>query len=377
VIVAEVIVGLLLLGAWVYCVLGIVAARRHLRSAKLVSGPVPQSPISILKPLAGLEPSLEANLRSFFEQQYPNFELLFAVRHAEDPAAGLVQRLQREYAHIPSRLLLTGEPPYANAKVFSLSRMTAAAAFDALVTSDSDVRVSPDFLACVSRELAQDTYDVATCPYRGVPGAHLWSRLEAIGMNTEFWGSALVAKLVEGVRFTVGPTVVLRRKVADAIPWDSLSGYLAEDFVLGQRAAEMGFRVDLSQVIVEHHLSDDSMRHNFAHRLRWARSTRCSRPAGYVGQLFTNPLPIGFLLTALNLRWWPALAVTAIFRAAAAHATSWSVLRDPLCRKWWFLIPVQDLLSFVFWLAGFSGNQINWRGRRYLLHRDGTFELVK
>jgi ceramide glucosyltransferase len=388
-----------LLGAWVYCVLTIVAVRRQFRSVGLSgAGPWPaaasqaassgltagrpETPqakglphISILKPLAGAEPLLESNLRSFFAQDYPAFELLFAVRRDTDPAIAIVSVLQREFPYIPSRLIVTGEPPYANAKVFSLSNLTALASHDWVVMSDSDVGVSHDFLRKISAEIDAGTYDIATCPYRAVPGSSLWPRLEALGMNTEFWGSAFVAKMMEGVRFTVGPTVVARRAVFNRIPWDTLSPYLAEDFVLGQRAAELGFRVDLSRVVVEHHLIDESFRDNMAHRLRWARSTRRSRPWGYLGQVFTNPLPVALLLLAADLRSWPALVVTAVLRAASAFATA-NALHDTLSRRYALLIPIQDLLSFVFWLAGFTGNIIAWRGRRYRLHRDGTFEPV-
>jgi ceramide glucosyltransferase len=273
--------------------------------------------ISILKPLSGAEPLLESNLRSFFSQDYPSFELLFAVRRESDPAIPIVSALQREFPDTFSRLIITGEPPYANAKVFSLSKLTAMAAHDRLVMSDSDVWVAPDFLRRISAEFTANQYDIATCPYRAVPGSSVWPLLEALGMNTEFWGSAFVAKMVEGVRFTVGPTVVARRAVFDRIPWDSLSPYLAEDFVLGQRAAELGFRVDLSRVVIEHHLIDESFRDNMAHRLRWARSTRRSRPWGYLGQLFTNPLPIALILLGLDRRFWPALVVTFALRAAS------------------------------------------------------------
>ena len=146
--------------------------------------------------------------------------------------------------------------------------------------------------------------------------------------------------------------------------------------MLGQRAAGMGLRVDLSRLVVEHHLSDETMAQNFSHRLRWARSTRRSRPAGYFGQLFTNPLPFALILTVFQPSWWPALAATILLRGAAAYATSWRVLRDRLSLRFWWLIPFQDVLSFAFWLAGFSGNTISWRGRHYRLHRDGTFEPI-
>jgi ceramide glucosyltransferase len=370
------IIAILLGCSLIYCLLMIVASLRYRPKADATATRQPTVPISVLKPLSGIDDGLRENLVSFFEQDYPQFELIFAVRHEHDPAHELVLSLVEQYPAVSSRILITGEPPYPNAKVYSLSLMTTAASYDLLVMSDSDIRVEKDFLKGISAEAYADRYDIATCPYRAVPGNTIWSRLEAIGMNTEFWGSALVAKLVEGVRFTIGPTVVARRKVLDAIPWPTLSGFLAEDFVLGQRAAELGFRVDLSQQVVEHRLSGDSMQKNFAHRLRWARSTRRSRPAGYIGQLFTYPLPTALILVALHHAYWPLLAGTIVLRALAAHAVSHLVLKGKLSVRNWLLIPLQDILGFAFWLAGFSGNHIDWRGRRYRLHRDGTFELV-
>ena len=182
---------LILCGSVVYSCMQIVAALRYLA----VRPPVLQSvePISILKPLAGLDLDLESNLRSFFEQDYPAFEILFAVRNERDPAADVVARLQHQYPKIPSRLIITGEPPYPNAKVYSLDQMLSAAASDLVVMSDSDIRVTRDLLRTVAAEFQDEHVGVATCPYRAVPGASFWSRLEATGMNTDFWGGALVA----------------------------------------------------------------------------------------------------------------------------------------------------------------------------------------
>jgi len=370
-------IAVLVAGSLIYCLLTIVAALRHLaQGKKRQSQPHSVVPISVLKPLAGIDDGLRENLVALFEQEYPAFEIIFAVRQNTDPAYALAASLMDRYPAIPCRLLLTGEPPYPNAKVYSLGTMTAVAAHDVLVMSDSDIRIDRNFLRRIAAEIDADQYDLATCPYRAIAGNTIWSRLEALGMNTEFWGGVLVAKLIEGVRFTIGPTVVARRRVLDAIPWKSLSGYLAEDFVLGQRAAEMGFRVALSQSVVEHRLSGESMRKNLAHRLRWARSTRRSRPAGYVGQLFTYPFPLALILIAINGHLWPVFAATLIVRSMAAYTVARRVLGTELGILNWLLMPVQDLLGFLFWVAGFSGNHIDWRGHRYRLHPDGTFTLV-
>lgn len=373
-LIATWLAGALVLGSWVYCVLTVVAAYRYtgVRPPPLVSA----MPLSVLKPLAGEDEGLEENLRSFFRQDYPDYELVFAVRSARDPAVAVVERLRSEYPERPSRLLITGDPPYANAKVFALDRMLGEARHEVLVMSDSDIRVGPDMLRRVAAEFQEGGADLATCPYRAVPGRPLWSVLEAIGMNTEFLGGILVARMLEGMHFAVGPTIVARRGVLEKIGgFDRLKDYLAEDFVMGKFAAEAGFRVILSSYAIEHRIGGGSLGENIRHRLRWARSTRRSRPAGYVGQLFTNPLPPALLLTGLAPGWWPALAVTVVARAAAAWVCAGKILDDPLCRSKWYLIAVQDLASFGFWAAGFFGNVIEWRGRRYRLRRDGRFEL--
>lgn len=366
----------LLAGSLVYCLLVAFAAIKHTWETRPHSGDDPNISISVLKPLAGIDEGLRENLISFFEQDYNHFELIFAVHDPDDPAAQVLRCLMASYPQVSCRLLVTGEAPYPNAKVYSLSIMTLAASHDLLLMSDSDIRVDRHFLSCIAVEAAADRYDLATCPYRALPGGTVWSRLEALGMNTDFWGGALVAKLTEGVRFAVGPTIIVRRRVLDAIPWTRLSGYLAEDFVLGQRAAQKGFRVDLSHCVVEHRLASDTMQQNLLHRLRWARSTRRSRPWGYVGQVFTYPLPLALLLVTFAHSLWPILVIAAVLRALAADAVSNWTLGDPLSGRNWFWIPVQDLVGFVFWVAGFTGNSIHWRGRQYRLRADGTFELV-
>jgi ceramide glucosyltransferase len=362
----------LLAGALVNSLLSIVAAWRYLlvRPPGLAS----PEPVSILKPLSGLDPGLESNLRTFFEQDYPVFEILFAVREPDDPAGAVVKKLQQEYPEIPARLLVTGESPYPNAKVHSLSVVLAAATNDLVVMSDSDTRVNPRLLATVAAEFQDVHLGVATCPYRAVPDSSLGSRLEALSMNTDFIAGILVARMIEGMRFAVGPTIVARRRVLLAMGgFERLKDYLAEDFVMGRFAAEAGYGVILSSYVIEHHIGSTDLGHNAAHRLRWARSTRRSRPLGYLGQLFTMPLPLALLLCAAKPACWPALLLTFAARAMAAYVVSARVLEVKIN---WPLLPLEDIISFGFWIAGFFGNTIVWRGRRYRLHRDGRFELL-
>ncbi|MGH9584005.1 MAG: bacteriohopanetetrol glucosamine biosynthesis glycosyltransferase HpnI [Bryobacteraceae bacterium] len=363
-----------LLGSCLYCLLAIAAALRHVcaRGTRPIARAIP---ISILKPLSGLDDGLEANLRSFFEQEYAGFELLFAVRHAGDPAASVVHRLMRSYPHIDAQLIVTGEPPYPHPKVFSLQRMLDRAKYELIVMSDSDVRVARDFCRTLDVEFDNPRLGLLTCPYRAVPGTDIWSKLEAVGMNTDFHAGVFTALMLDGANFAVGPTIAARRPVLDAIGGiERVKDYLGwEDFMLGRLAAEHGFLVGFSSYVVDHHIGTQSWRRNFAHRLRWARTNRRSRPAGYAGQFFTHPLPLAAFACAVVPAVWPLALAAVLLRAILAWAVSGMALRTPVP---WLLLPLQDFLGFGFWIAGFFGSSVRWRGQCYTLNRDGTVRLT-
>ncbi len=362
-------------GSSAYCILTALAAFRYrsVRPKRVRNAP----PVSILKPLAGVDDGLEQNLRTFFEQEYAAFEILFAVRSENDLAIPLVERLRAEYPHVPSRLLVTGEPPYPNAKVFSLQTMLAAARHDLIVMSDSDTRVTRGMLSVFAAEFENPAVGLATCPYRAVPGHSFWSTLEALGLNTEFMGGVLMARMLDGMNFALGPTIAARRATLEAIGgFDAVKDFLAEDFVMGKLAAECGCGVILSSYVIEHHIGAQRLQANIRHRLRWARSTRRSRPRGYVGQIFTHPLPLAAIAWAVAPEWSAAAIAAIALRAVAAWAVGIYVLRDPLTLRYWYLLPLQDCLSFLVWIGGFFGNTILWRGRKYYLRPDGRFELA-
>lgn len=366
------IASLVLLACWVYCLLAIAASIRHTKQGRLQ--PLENSvSISVLKPLSGLDEGLEENLRSYFEQDYQPFELLFAVRCETDPAVPVVRRLMAEYSAIPSKLIFTGEPPYAHAKVFSLKCMLDQAQHELIVMGDSDVRVARDFCHSLAAEFQDQSLGLVTCPYRAVAGHSIWSRLEAVGMNTDFHAGLFTAVMMEGTKFAVGPTIVARRSALEALGGiERVKDYLAEDYMLGRLASDH-VAVRLSPYVVEHRIGSEPVSQNFAHRLRWARSSRRSRPLGYIGQFFTHPLPVGLLVTLFWPAIWPLMGITVTLRAVAAWVVSKRILGAPVQ---WLLLPWQDMLGFGFWIAGFFGNSINWRGRRYLLNRDGTMELA-
>ncbi len=359
-VVADLLVLGLVTGSCVFCALVVRAAKlwRQQPAGRL------EEPVSILKPLRGIDLGLKENLRSFFHLDYPRFELVFAIQDPSDPAYALCQELIAHHPHVDARVVLTGRPDWDNAKVWQMAQAWDSLQYDLVVISDSDIRVPRDFLQHLEPWL-----DVGTCPYRAVGGPSLWSSLEAVGMNTEFLAGLLVARMLEGVRFAVGPTMFLRKQVIPRVGgWQDLSGFLAEDFVIGNRAADRGLRVGLSRQIVEHRIGSEDRETNFRHRLRWYRSTRRSRPAGYVGQLFTMPLPLILILITLRPDWWWIGSLAFGFRLAAATSTA-NLVRAPFFPG----LVVQDLLSFLFWVLGFFGRRIEWRGRHYELHADGRF----
>lgn len=374
-VILSTVLAVLLAGSLVYCVLICAAARRYLGVPLPAPGDNPS--ISVLKPLCGHDEGLEENLRSFFVQDYPSYEVLLGAHSEEDPAAIVATKIINEYSgRVKARLIITGESPIPNAKAYSLNRLVREAKHDLLVMSDSDIRVQPCLLSHLAQEFQQEGVGLITCPYRAVPGRSLWSRLEAIGMNTELLGGVLVARMLEGMRFALGCTLAVRRSVLDDMGGFSyLQDFLAEDFVIGQRAAELGHGVMLSSCVIEHRIGSQGLIANFGHRIRWARSTRRSRPAGYWGQIFTYPLAWALLLWTTLPVAWPVIPVTLILRGAAAAATAHFVLRDPVTRRQWWLLPLQDVLGVLVWISGFAGDTIVWRNRKCTVLRDGRLHV--
>jgi ceramide glucosyltransferase len=374
-IIITTVLAVLLTGSLVYCVLIMVASWRYLSVKPLPAGATP--PVSLLKPLCGEDEGLEENLRSFIHQDYPDFEVLFAVHRENDPAVAVVEKIKSEYAgRAEIRVIVTGESQVPNAKAHSLKQLVREARHELLVMGDSDVRVTPNFLAQLAQEFQDSSVGMITCPYRAVGGSGVWSRLEAIGMNTEFLGGVLVARMIEGMHFALGCTVAVRRNVLDRMGgFTYLQDYLAEDFVMGQRAAQLGYTVLLSSYIIEHRIGSQSVAKSLGHRLRWARSTRRSRPAGYWGQIFTYPLAWALLLWLVQPAAWPVVLLTLAIRGGVAWTTAWRILHDPVTCKQWWLLPLQDLLGFGVWIGGFVGSTVTWRERKCTVLPDGRLQV--
>ena len=357
---------------------------RRVAFAKLDHPPGYTPPLSLLKPLHGAEPGLEANLTSFFEQDYPQYEILFCVRTAEDLGLEIARRVAARFPQIPAKFLSTGEPPYINAKVRSMELMEQAAAHDILVISDSDVRVTADYLSAIALPFADARVGAITCPYRGVAAeGGLWARLEAVGMSVEMTSGVLVARMMEGMQFVLGPTMAFRRETIRRMGGFKVTAdYCADDFVLGNETHKLGQTVVLSHHAIDHIVINLSLVASLKHQIRWMKSTRFSRPKGHFGTALTFSMPFGLLgLIAgalLGHAWWAVAALmwAVASREALSIAVGRMVVRDPSWFNLLVLYPVRDLMGFFFWAASYLGSKILWRGRVFQLLPGGKMRAA-
>jgi ceramide glucosyltransferase len=371
-----------LLSCTVFLALVVAACLRFRRPApKLVPAAYP--PVTLLKPLCGMEPQLEKNLESFFRQDYPAFEIIFGARDANDPALDVVRRLAKRYPEITTKIVLSGEPSRANAKVCSLLKMYAAASFEYLVISDSDVHVQADYLQAVIRPLLDPDVGMVTCLYRGVPTGGIWSRLEALGMSVEMTAGVVVADMLEGMRFALGPTMAIRRDVLKSVGGlPPLLDYCADDYILGQRVYQSGRIVVLSKHIIDHVVVSRSFLPSMLHQVRWMKSTRFSRQKGHIGQGLTFAVPFGLLAFAtLSVAGYPwsgaaLLGWSLLNRMLLAVFAGWWVVDDVRSLRYCWLYPVRDLIGFFTWCASFFGSVVVWRAGRYRLHSGGRMSRV-
>ncbi len=375
------VLGVMTLGSFVYGCLALFSVSKKIQAIKKIPAtPLANlPPMSLLKPLRGAEPELENYLATFLQQDYPAYEILFAVRVPDDPAVAVVANLRQRFPQVPVQMLVVGQPPYANAKVFSMEKMAEAAKHEILIITDSDASVAPSYLQAMARAFASKNVGAVTNLYRGIAGNDLWSRLEALGMSSEFMAGVVVAERLEGMKFALGPSMAITKACLQKIGgFAAMKDYLADDFVLGHWASEAGYEVGLSDHVINHHASTAGFIATFKHRLRWNRSARYSRPAGYYGQGFTYFLAWAILLFLAASHWLTlgVLAVVLLLRALLAIKLGVHLLGDKTVYKNLWLVPVQDLISFATWAAGLFGKEIVWRNERYLLLEGGKFAPV-
>jgi ceramide glucosyltransferase len=379
-----------LVSSAIFLLMTLLAARRFLQQSRAAQAIVDRTlrsslpPVSILKPVHGAEEELAGNLQSFFEQDYPDYEVIFGVRDPENPAAQVAEEVRARYPHIRSQIIFSGPPEWPNAKIFSLDKMIAASSRSYFIISDSDVRVSPDFLRNTIVPLLDPKVGLITCMYRGIPAADFWSTLEALGLSVEMCSGVMVADMLEGMRFALGPAMAVRRDAIEAIGGiASTAEHYSDDFELGNRIWAKGYRVLLSHHFVRNVLTKRPLLRTLGDQLRWMKSTRYSRPAGHVGTGLTYAVPYGILglIGFAGLGNWPLgvafMAAAWLNRMIQAIAVGWGVARDPRALTLCWLYPMRDLLGFFTWIASFTSRKFFWRGETYRFEDGGRIVALQ
>jgi len=347
------------------------------RSRSRNTGAAQLPPVSVLKPIHGMEAQLRQNIESFFRQDYPTYEILFAADEADDPALELVREISASYPQIPCRVMVTGKPPWPNPPAYCFYRMAEVAEHGILVTSDSDVEVAPNYLREVVAPMLSPEVGMVTCVYRGKNAAGFWAGLTAIGMSVEMTAGVLVANLLEGIKFGLGPTIAVKREALNKIGGYQVTGdYFANDFVIGNMIDKAGYRVVLSGHVIDHVVSQKNFRKMWENQLRWAKSTRYSRPKGHFGSGLIFAIPYGLVGLAAGLALgmpglgWGLLAAAVLNRVLESWIVGWGVVRDRVALLQFWLYLLRDLLGFIVWAASYTSAKTAWRDSRYELRGD-------
>jgi ceramide glucosyltransferase len=339
-------------------------------------GEVVPPPISILKPVKGVDTQAYQNFTSFCRQDYPEFELVFGVADPDDPVILLIERLKREFPDISIRLFVV-RPTGANRKASLLHHLAGQARYETLVVSDSDMQVTADYLRRVVAPLANPAVGLVTCPYFGVQAHNLTAGLEALHMGVTFLPAIAVARRVLGMRFAMGASVTLRRRDLACIGgFAALADYLADDYQLGARIAGLGLKVELSDYVMKCVLDATRFWDQWEREVRWMRCSSVSRPLEYPGLLLSYATPLALILTSLTGPTWPSLQLL-IGSVLLRWVVGWLVsgrTDDLESRRWLPWLPLRDLLSALTWIVGGLGRRISWRGEEFLLTAHGRME---
>ncbi len=376
------------LSSWTFLVLALIGAAKFHRDAKaqrrqaqsIPDGSLP--PVSLLKPVHGLESRLKENIESFFHLDYPQYEIIFAADLEDNPALAVVREICSRYPQVSTHIVVTGRPPWPNPPAYAFFRMAEHAENNILVTSDSDVLVDPSYLREIVPPLLESKNGMLTCVYRGKNAGGFWSGIHAVGMSVEMTAGVVTANLLEGMKFGLGPTIVVRRDALEKIGGFAVLGeYFANDFVIGNLIEKNDYNVVLSRHIIDHVVSPLTFRRVWEHELRWAKSTRLSRPWGHLFSGLIYAMPFGILgfaaAAALGHVWIGLVLLLAAFanRMIESWVIGWGITRDPASRSLW-RYSLRDLLGFFVWCASYLGTpRAIWRNVPYDLTSDGRIAL--
>ncbi|MGE5278858.1 MAG: bacteriohopanetetrol glucosamine biosynthesis glycosyltransferase HpnI [Acidobacteriota bacterium] len=360
--------------ATAFYVYAVVAARDLLGRSGTAAASSGEPPVSVLKPLRGLDHDAIASFASFCEQDYPRWEILFGAEDEDEPGLEAARRVARDHPRVDVRFVVGRGASGANPKVRTVANLALHAKYPLLLISDSDIRAEPNHLKRMVAPLEDPAVGVVTCLYR-TQGRGLAGRLDALSLTTEFLPGALVARRLEGMSFAMGAGILIRREVLDDIGgFAALEDCLADDYLLGKLPAEAGHHVELARDVVDHRLGTRSFADLRARQNRWNLGIRTSRPWGYAGLGFTQGTAAALLFllaTAGSALGWSVLAATLIIRIGVAWLLAVRCLEDRSIARDLWLVPIRDLLSTALWVGSFFGSSVVWRGRRLRLGAGG------
>lgn len=330
--------------------------------------------VSILKPICGIDSRTYENLASFCQQDYPGYQVIFGIQDLYDSSLKLVQQIIQDFPQVDIQFVVSDRPLGANRKVANLANALAKAKYDILVLADCDVRVRPNYLQQVVQPFSNPNVGVVTCLYRSLVQGWV-AALEALSATTEFHPGVLVSSQLEGIKFAMGQTIVMRRSVLTKIRgFEEISDYLADDFQLGYRSAQTGYKVILSHCIVEHVLPACNLMQSLQRQIRWMLVIRVSRPGGYAGLIFTYGTVsslLFLLVTGGSRAGWIVLITTWTIRLVMAWFIGVKHLHDTIAKQLLWLVPLRDWISFALWCYGFCCDTIQWRNHAFKLTRSG------
>lgn len=355
----------------VYYLIAIFAALQFFGRERARKLPEFAPPVSLLKPVRGVDFASYENFKSFCALNYPEYEILFCVNEMSDPAVRVIQQLMREFPGRRIEIFAGAQQVGTNRKVNNLALLTKKARYEHLVQSDGDVRVGPEYLREVVAPLADPGVGVVSCFYRGVAERNFWAEIEAVGAASDFFAGALVANLPGEVTFALGASVATAKTWLGKIGgYEALADLLADDYEIGNRVHKAGGKVLLSREAVWTMYPAQTMKGFWEHQVRWARTVRLVRPASFLGLIFTHGLPLAILAAlAAPAAWIGAgfLSAYVVLRLLMAWVVGvWGVKDETLARKLW-LVPLRDAIHFAVWLAGFASNRVKWGGVEYAI----------
>jgi ceramide glucosyltransferase len=329
--------------------------------------------VTIAKPVCGVDADLEANLRSFCQQEYPQYQVIFGIRDPADPAGGLVRRIVEECKGRDVSLVADSRIVGANLKVSNLIHIARAATGEIIAVVDSDMRVGPEYLRRIVAPFADEGVGAVTCLYTGTPAAGLASILGSMFINEVFLPSVLVSLALQPLAFCFGATMAVRRSALEAIGgFEALADYLADDYMLGHLVRAAGLRVELAPYVVENIVSEPTLRGLFEHELRWARTIRSVRPLGYAFSVLTmaTPWAMAFLLASrFSALGWFGMGAALFLRAGLHVVVRLRFRPGRMAAPWW--IPARDVLSFIVYCSSHFGRSVLWKETRFSVSTDG------